>query len=326
MPAGPSPNPIGDLLGMAPKVQSPMLPPLGGSGAPPALQADTGPAYDFEMDPEELKARARQRAFEAALEGLMPLRPEEIRTLLERYDEVQRSVEVPHYPRPEPLVAVATASLEPGAYPLTVLVAEGNVTTVTFLDVSGAPWPVEDISWAGNFEVVQSGNDDGTHILRITPQSAFAHGNMSVRLLGLNTPLILTLDTARDQVHYRLDIVIPETGPMAKPPLIQARRGPMAGGVEIARVLEGVVPGRFTRLAVTGADGRTSAYRDGDGGATYLRTPLTLLSPGWSAHVASADGMQVYVIDAAPVVLLSDQGRMVRVYLSEREMEGGSGA
>ena len=54
-------------------------------------------------------------------------------------------------------------------------------------------------------------------------------------------------------------------------------------------------------------------------GQTYLRTPLTLLSPGWSNSMTSADGMKVYEIRNTPVVLLSDKGKMVRAHLSDRE-------
>jgi intracellular multiplication protein IcmK len=305
-----SPTPVNDFLGIG--TQSPAQPAqdlLPAGAAPPVYDAPS-------LSQEDMRAQLRGRAFEAAADGMLPLTPDEIRALLERYDAVQESVEVPYYGRPEPVVAVETASLDPGTAPLTIQVAQGHVTTVTFLDISGAPWPVEDISWAGNFEVVESGGDDGTHILRITPQSEFAYGNMSIRLTELQTPVILTLATARDKVHYRFDAIIPDYGPFATAPLIQARAGPTPGGKEISRVLEGVVPAHFARLNVTGVDGRTRAYRDG--GTTYLRTPLTLLSPGWSAHVSSADGMRVYTLDGAPVLLLSDRGRMVRAYLSDR--------
>jgi intracellular multiplication protein IcmK len=44
-----------------------------------------------------------------------------------------------------------------------------------------------------------------------------------------------------------------------------------------------------------------------------------LMSPGWSGSVSSADGMRVYEISGAPVLLLSDKGRMVRARLSNRE-------
>ena len=292
--------------------------------ATPALQTQAGfPATapsppQIAFDPEEIKAEVRQEAFDAALDGMLPLTPEEIEILLQRYDTVQETVMIPP-DRPKPIVAVETASLDPGSAPLTVKVAKGNVSTVSFLDISGAPWPVEDITWAGDFQVIESGTDDGTHILRITPLSDYAYGNISVRLSGLATPLILTLATARDEVPYRFDAIVQEYGPFASAPLIQRRAGPTAGGAELSRVLEGVVPERLARLAVSGVDGRTSAYAEPGGDVTYVRTPLTLLSPGWNAHVASADGMKVYTIGNAPVLLLSDKGRMVRAYLSERE-------
>ncbi len=287
------------------------------AGDPPVVGEETAP----EQTTEEKKAKTRQEAFDAAFEGLMPLKPDEIRTLLEKYDDIQKSVAEPYSGRPKPIVSVENASLEPGAEPLTVQVAQGNVTTVTFLDSTGSPWPIEDTSWAGDFEVVESGGEDGSHILRITPQSEFAHGNMSIRLLDLKTPVILTLNTARDIVHYRLDIIVPGYGPLAKAPLIEGGQITItAGKVEISRILAGVVPEAFKRLEVVGADGRTSAYADGP--TTYLRTPLTLLSPSWSAHASSSDGMHVYVIEQSPVVLLSDKGQMVRVHLSDRKEVG----
>jgi intracellular multiplication protein IcmK len=81
--------------------------------------------------------------------------------------------------------------------------------------------------------------------------------------------------------------------------------------------LSGVTPEGADILNVAGADGRTTAYIYN--GLTYVRTPLTLLSPAWSGSVSSADGMKVYALDETPVVLLSDKGRMVRAYLTARE-------
>jgi len=199
-----------------------------------------------------------------------------------------------------------------------VNVAFGHVTTLNILDITGAPWPVEDISWAGNFEVVEGSSGDGSHILRISPQSEFARGNMSIRLLTLKTPVILTLETSRDKVHYRFDAIIPEQGPLAEAPLIQGSGVTTikAGNKSASSILEGIPPGDTARLDVAGVDGRTSAYRLDQN--IYLRTPLTLLSPAWTSSVASADGMRVYEIPDTPVVLLSDKGRMVRARLSER--------
>ena len=272
----------------------------------------------FEASAEEKQEQARKEAYDAALEGLLPLRPEEIRTLLERFDRTQESVETPVYPNPKPEVVVQNINLDPGTQPAVVKLAYGHVTTVTFLDSSGSPWPVQDISWAGNFEVINVDVEEGkfTHMFRISPQSEFAYGNMSITMTGLMTPVIITLETNRDVVHYRFDAVLPDFGPLAEAPLIQAGITTSAGSEDLSSILEGIIPKDAERLDVSGVDGRTSAYRHND--SVYVRTPLTLLSPGWSNSAASSDGTRVYEIADAPVLLLSDRGRMVRAKLSDR--------
>lgn len=306
------------------------LPSLPGQSTPPELDANALPseneAFTFDSDealgfdetPEERKEQARQEAFDAALQGLLPLRPEEIRILLERFDRTQESVETPVYPNPEPEVVVQNISLDPGSKPPVVKLAYGHVTTVNFLDSTGSPWPVQDVSWAGNFEIVQMESDPEkfTHMFRISPQSEFAFGNMSITMTALRTPVILTLETNRDIVHYRFDAVLPDYGPLAEAPLIETGITTSAGDQDLSLILEGVVPEDAVRLNVSGTDGRTSAYRFNE--TVYVRTPHTLLSPGWSSSAASADGTRVYEIEDAPVLLLSDRGRMVRAKLTDR--------
>lgn len=321
-PSAPSPAPL--LPGGSQQPQAaprPAMPEFfGGTGAlapEPSLNLEGEEDFNFEKTEGELEEEARTQAFDAALQGLLPLRPDEIRTLLEHFDRTQESVELPIYAPPKPEVAVETVSLDPGAAPVVVKTAYGHVTTLTLLDMTGAPWPIQDISWAGNFEVIEASSSQGSHIIRISPQSEFATGNMSIRLLTLKTPVIISLETSRDIVHYRFDAIIPEYGPMAETPLIDKGISTVAGDADIASVLQGVPPTGAKKLDVAGVDGRTTAYSFK--GATYVRTPLTLLSPAWSASVASADGMRVYAIKDAPVLLLSDKGKMVRAHVSQRE-------
>lgn len=291
---------------------------FGGDGAlAPEPGLEGGDDFAFEKSEDEINQEVRVQAFDLAIEGILPLRPNEIRTLLERFDRMQESVELPVYPAPKPQVAVETVSLDPGSAPVVVSVSYGHVTTLTILDMTGAPWPIEDISWAGNFEIIETNSGQGSHLVRISPQSEFASGNMSIRLLTLKTPVIISLETSRDIVHYRFDAIIPEYGPMAETPLIEKGITTVAGDTNIAGVLQGVLPGGAKKLDVSGVDSRTTAYSFN--GLTYVRTPLTLLSPAWSSSVASADGMRVYSIKEAPVLLLSDKGKMVRARLSMRE-------
>lgn len=264
---------------------------------------------------DEVEALIRTQALNAAMTGLLPMNPDEIRKLLERYDNTQQAVEVPVYPYPNPEVVAETVSLDPGSKPPVLKIGVGHVTTLTVLDVTGAPWPIQDLTYAGNFEIVTP--EEGGHILRITGMSEFGYGNISLTLLELKTPVTFTLKTSRDSVHYRFDARIPEYGPYAKAPLIDGGLTLVAGDSVLGAVLDGVPPLETNKLSVEGVDGRTTAYRQGQ--ITYVRTPLTLLSPGWSGSVSSADGMNVYAVSNTPVLLLSDRGQVVHARLSEED-------
>ena len=316
--------PQGELQTLEPPVPDSALPDSGavdvrapGMMLPP--EAGLGPAdMSGQMQPaksqEEIDAEIRDSAFNAALTGLLPLEPGEIRKTLERFDKTKEAAETPVYPYPNPEVVVMDVSLDPGTQPPLIKVAAGHVTTINVLDISGAPWPIQDITWAGNFEIVQP--ESGGHVVRITPMSEFAYGNMSVRLVDLDTPITFVLRTHRDGVFYRADLRLGKYGPNATPPLIDGGITIAAGNPMMTAVLDGMPPEKAQKMNVTGADGRTTAFKFEN--ATYVRTPLTLLSPAWQASVKSADGMNVYMLGNAPVLLLSDQGRMIHARLSEK--------
>ncbi|MAZ76823.1 MAG: type IV secretion protein DotH [Micavibrio sp.] len=265
--------------------------------------------------PEELEAEIRQEAFDAVITGMFPLQPDQIHELLKYYDKTEAAMNSPSAGIPTPEISVQTISLDPGATPLVVRTSPGHITTVNILDVTGAPWPIQDVSWAGDFEIIEP--EEGGHIIRITPMERFAYGNMAVRLLTLKTPISISLRTDQKSVHYRVDARVPEYGPFAETPLIEGVDDLAAGNLVISSVLDGVPPSGAEKLNVSGADGRTTAYSLL--GKTYVRTPLTLLSPGWSSSVSSADGMNVYSMDSTPVLLLSDKGRFIRAHLSQKE-------
>lgn len=264
---------------------------------------------------EEQEDEIRAEAFDAAITGMFPLSPEQIKGLLKRYDATQGAAKKPVYDDPKPEISVQNVSLDPGVAPPVINTAVGNVTTINVLDATGAPWPVQDVTWAGDYEVVEP--EEGGHIIRITPMSEFAHGNIVIRLLTLKTPLTMTLKTSRDVVQYRVDARIPEYGPFASAPIMSGGKSLVAGSPDLTSLLDGVMPGGMSKLQVTGVDGRTTAYEMG--GMTFVRTPLTLLSPAWQSSVSSADGMNVYALTSAPVLLLSDGGEFTRATISEKE-------
>lgn len=266
---------------------------------------------DLEAQKAEVERQAREAAFEAALNGMFPMKTDEILEFLEKYRETREVSESRIGGVPTPEVTLETVSLDPGAKPPVIKVSPGHVTTLNILDITGQPWPVRDVSWGGDFEVIQP--QEGEHVIRISPMRAHEVGNISMQLLDLKTPVTFMLKSQLEEVQYRFDARIPEYGPYADTPLIDNGVTAVAGAGDITKVLDGTPPPQAKKLDINGVDGRTTAYEAG--GQVFLRTPLTLLSPGWSSSVTSADGTTVYAIGQSPVILLSDKGKMVRAMI-----------
>ncbi len=51
-------------------------------------------------------------------------------------------------------------------------------------------------------------------------------------------------------------------------------------------------------------------------GKIYFRTKCTVLSPAWTATVASPDGTHVYEMMATPYILASQNGKTIDIKLS----------
>ena len=250
------------------------------------------------------------KAFDNALGNVFPLSPEQVQEVMKRMTESQEAGRGPPQPDPVPVVKIENVSLDPGIAPPLIKVAAGYVTTVNILDITGQPWPIQDVVVGGNFQV--TGPNDA-QVLRIVPQTRFGRGNLSIRLVGLSTPLTFRVEAGGSQVYYRYDARVGQTGPAAKQPLIDNGYKGEAGDSTLMAVLAGVPPKDGRKLDLSGADNRTKAWKINE--RVYLRTPLTLLSPGWDASVSSADGVNVYMLQDSPVLMLSDNGQMVRAHV-----------
>jgi intracellular multiplication protein IcmK len=292
-------------------------------GRPPAtanalgIASSASPAdLQTQMDTEaqDQQKKMEQQTFEAALKQLLPLSPEQIRATYDKFEESRKAAETP-IKIPENRTRVETITLDPGQVPPVIHMVPGYVTTLSVLDSSGAPWPVQDMSYAGEFDVTPP--ETGGNVVRMTPQSTHGVGNMSMRLVDLITPVIFTLTTSLDQVDYRFEARVAKTGPLAKTPIIEFGGGvnAVAGtDLNLVSVLDGTIPAGAEKLRVSGVDARTTAWRVS--GKVYLRTPHSLLSPAWNSSVASSDGTTVYTLNDTPVILLSDEGRMVRAHVA----------
>lgn len=268
-----------------------------------------------EADPQRM---VNDMAFQSTLDAAMPLRPDQIQKLITRMSELQR-ITAPTLTdpvRPQPVLKVETISLDPSGRPPVIKVAAGYVTSVMMMDATGAPWRIEDAAFAGKFEVRVVTTGEG-NVMRIIPMSRFYEGNLTVQLNELATPITFRLEAGNQEVYFRYDVRVPAMGPNARPPRFVSANSMVAGDTVMMAVLDGYPPAGAKRLNVTGLDDRTAAWDVN--GQFYLRTPHNLLSPAWSASTSSGDGTTVYAIPETPVLLLSDQGLMVRARINRPE-------
>ncbi len=275
-----------------------------------ALQAQA----EAEAEQTRRDTEHNRKSFDRASAGLLPLSPDQIHSFMRRLEQTQGAAEAPSSGPPKGQVRIATLSLDPGADPPRVNLAAGYVTTINMLDATGEPWPILDVGVGGSFEV--SATPAGSHVVRVMPLTRVGDGNLSVLLKDMPTPVVFRLTSGGPSVDMRFDARVPKFGPNAKAPLVDRPRL-QAGNETIMLLLENAPPRDAKRVKVAGLDARTMAWKMGD--YVYVRTPLTLLSPAWNASVSSADGMTVYEIGDAPVLLMSDNGAIVRARLTRDE-------
>lgn len=258
--------------------------------------------------PSEKEARAIDSlAFETVMQQLFPLSVEQTRRLHEKYQNSEFGMQTPVGTPPKPTATSQFVNLSTGSTPPVIRLAQGFVSSLVFLDSTGAPWPIAayDLGDPGSFNINW---DKSGNTLMIQSSKLYTYGNLAVRLKGLNTPVMLTLIPGQKAVDYRVDLRIQGYGPEAKS-LPMEEGIPVIANDTLLHVLDGVPPDGSKKLSVIGGD--ASAWTVGD--KMFIRTNLTILSPGWLGSMTSADGMHAYEMQKSPVLLVSWHGKVMQL-------------
>lgn len=247
-------------------------------------------------------------AFTQMVRNLMPLEPAQITTLRSMFDQSQRAVaQYPGIP-PKPTSSSLMVNMSPGAAPPVIRLRAGYVTSLVFLDSTGQPWPVVgyDLGNPKAFNIQPSAPDGKSNTLLVQAMFHYEEGNLAIMLKGENTPVMLTLMPGQRAVDYRVDLRIPGLGPNAT---VEMAGLPQAANPVLMNFLDGAAPTDAKLLTVDGAPAQAWSYQ----GRLFLRTRVTILSPGWIASMSSPDGTHVYELSKTPFVLASQRGEMLQL-------------
>lgn len=246
----------------------------------------------------------------AAIQETLQLTPEEIRALKAQAAGVSKALAIPPGAPPRPLTSSVPVKLAPGHAPPTLFLASGMVANATFLDATGAAWPIE--RWAVSNQTPQAGTFNvtqlGINILSLSSPKLFTVGNIAIKFKDLDTPVTITLAQGASRVvDYNKEFQLPGRGPLAKPAAV-APAAPPEIEPAMYDFLDGIPPAGAQAKRLTGASGTVWLYRD----RYYLKTTATLISPAWQNRADASDGTTVYQLAPIPVLVLSDRGRELR--------------
>lgn len=275
-----------------------VIPPTAAARAEPAIRSD-GTKYLDQTD------ELRDEAFDNMTKNILPLSPSQIELLRNLYDDTQRAAAVTPGTPPRPTSASVVVNLSPGATPPVIRLSAGFVTSLVFVDSTGAPWPIDAYS-LGNPAAFNIQWDKKSNILLVQAVTAHRMGNMAVILRGLNTPVMLNLNPGQPAMDVRVDIRVPGLGPEAKTTYegLPGTESPL-----LLNLLDGIPPPGAKALKAS--DCEDCAWLVGE--KLYLRTRFTVISPGWISTLSSADGTHVYEMQPTPLVLATYNGKTIKL-------------
>jgi intracellular multiplication protein IcmK len=257
---------------------------------------ETAPPTAFPADADSIAA------FNAMVRQNMPLTPQQVVQLRQQIDVSQRAASItPNIP-PKPVSTTIMINLAPGTTPPAVRLAQGYVSSLVFVDSTGSPWPIASFD-IGDPKAVNIQWDGKSNVLLLQAVNPYSTGNIVLRLVGLPTPISLELVSGQRVVDYRVDLHVPGIGPNTKD-LPMGEQLPNSANQLLLGVLDGIAPAGSRFLTVRGADAQAWLL----GEKMYLRTRLTLLSPGWMGKMVSPDGMNAYELPKTSSVLVSRYG------------------
>jgi intracellular multiplication protein IcmK len=249
-----------------------------------------------------------------SVEQIAPLTREEIVRLRRELEERSRGMteNVTGRPAPRPSAQVFQLDLSPTAAvaPPVVRVTPGQGAVISFLDSTGAPWPIElaDNAAADGGIVVQRFT---AHQLSVFVRTRTALGNVLVALKGLPTAVSFTVVSGQEATDYQVHLVVPRflNGPPTN--VLSSSSVPALGTADLFDYLLRTPPQGAKPLKIEGLPG-AAAWQTGPT-KMVVRTDAQLTE---ALRHFSLDGTGVYEVRLSPLVLGTFNGRFVELKVS----------
>lgn len=203
----------------------------------------------------------------------------------------------------------STVNLDPDQQkPIEIKVVPGYISTLTFFDSTGSPWPVEyakpgDKSFSFTL-VGKAGN-----ILNIDTSKLYADSNASIGLVGMDSNFTITLVANDTENTTKKSFRIGDRGPKAKNDVIMGDDTVDNAPSEMFDIINGRLEGlkNIKPLKVNGVQADAYSYNK----FTYIVSKYKMLSPARENSMSLPNGKTVYKIYPTSSLTFSVDGKMV---------------
>lgn len=267
---------------------------------------------DRPLTPEEITA------YGAALQSQFPMTPEMIQDYRRRVDESQKAAATPPSGQfPHAISDAKRLTLDSAQEPEVLLTGPDTVSVMAFYDQTGAAWPIASyvIGKPNSFQVYAM--QEGSNQLAVTPLVPHGFSNIVVSLVGESRPLVFEVRTNSLNTHYRRDFTVHGLGPNAASRPLQTRQSePVArasNDVMMSFATGADIPGNAVRLSTDNPSVRAWSYD----GAIYLQSADAIISPPASRILTGPGQVKAYRIRPTSVALISSNGRVSKVRISQ---------
>lgn len=257
-------------------------------------------------------------AYGAALQSQFPMTPEMILDYRRRVDESQRAAATPPSGQfPNAITDAKRISLNATQEPEILLTGPDTVSVMAFYDQTGAAWPIASyvIGRPSSFQVYAM--QEGSNQLAVTPLVPHGFSNIIVSLVGESRPLVFEVRTNALNTHYRRDFTVHGRGPnAASAPLQTGQSEPVARAADdvmMAFATGADIPAGAERLRTDNPNVKAWRYD----GAIYLQSTAAVISPPASRISSGPGQVKAYRIRPASVALISTNGRVTKVRISQ---------
>lgn len=273
-------------------------------------EPSTQPSAPVEQHKQPAVKNKRDAAFEVLLNQALPMSPDQIKEMRRLYDIVEEAKFTTPKAPPTPISSSTRVNLDPGSIPPLIRLSAGFVTSLNFIDTTGAPWPIASYG-IGDPQAFNIQWDQYSNTLFIQSLRLYSHGNMAIKLKDLDTPIMISMVSGQKEVDFRVDLQVAGRGPQATAPILpESVNTPAQVNPMLINFLDGIPPVGSTKLDA-GRYGEAWVYQN----KMYFRSKLKLLSPAWTATVSSPDGTHVYEMMKTPLILATENGVTVNIVL-----------